>query len=167
MTLCSKVVNIAKQLKYRARQGRARKLSAGPCLSSLGYESYEGYRGYGPCGGVESYGGSELYIPSVAATMKPNVATFKPLRSRTKREALSSKAELEQSYLENSTKETAKELLKVSPWIPGNFTGPDKWISYSAMLTYSLPSQQGIRDFATFIYCKLNKPLLDHPADLY
>jgi len=156
--ILAEVVNIAKQLKYRARQGRAR----GGCLySGRSYRSYEGYRGYEPCGGAEGYSGSELYIPHQIA---PAPA---PAPALTKREATSKKVELEEAYLKNSNKETAKDLLAVSPWIPGNFTGPDQWISYSAMLTYSLPSQQGLRDFATFIYCKLNQPGLDHPADLY
>ena len=130
-----KVVNIAKQLKYRARQGRARGSAA--CGPSARF--YRGYRGYGCGGGVEYYDGIVF-------------------NRRKKRDATTTntKAELEEAYLENSTKETADKLLAVSPWIPGNFTGPDQWISYSAMLTYSLPNQQGIKDFATFIYCKLN-----------
>jgi len=86
---------------------------------------------------------------------------------RCKREATTRKMELEEAYLKNSTEETANTLLDVSPWIPGNFTGPDQWISYSAMLTASLPSQQRIKDFATFIYCKLNKSANDHPVDLF
>merc|ERR1712227_26090 len=144
--ILAEVVNIAKQLKYRARQGR--QLSTG-CLSSRSYRGYRGYRGYGPCGGAEKYTSGRLY------------------QQRRKREATNDKAELKEAYLKNSTKERAEDLLEVSPWIPGNFSGPDQWISYSAMLTYSLPSQQSIRDFATFIYCKLNKPELDHPEDLF
>merc|ERR1712126_419115 len=141
--ILAEVVNIAKQLKYRARQGRARPSAA--CGPSARF--YRGYRGYGPRGGVEYYDGIVF--------------------NRRKREATKDQAELEEAYLSNSTKDTAEELLAVSPWIPGNFTRPDQWISYSAMLTYSLPSEQGIRDFATFIYCKLNKAELDHPVDLF
>ena len=135
-----KVVNIAKQLKYRARQGRAR--------AACSLRFYRGYRKYGCGGGVEYYDGIVI-------------------NGRKKREVTNNKAELEEAYLKNSTKETADKLLAVSPWIPGNFTGPEQWISYSAMLTSSLPSQERIKDFATFIYCKLNQPGLDHPADLF
>ena len=130
------MVNIAKQLKYRARQGRARPSAALCGPSARFYRGYRSYRGY-------------------------------ISQCRRKREATKDKAELEEAYLKNSTKDTAEDLLAVSPWTPGNFTGPDQWISYSAMLTYSLPSIQGIRDFATFIYCKLNKAELDHPVDLF
>ena len=88
-------------------------------------------------------------------------------RLRGKRDTSESElSRLREEYLGNSNKQTARELLSADPWIPGNFTGSDQWISYSAMLTVSLPSHQGITDFATFIYCKLNQPL-DHPADLF
>jgi len=128
--ILAEVVNIAEQLKYRARQGISR---------AAAKNKYK---------------------------IKGNKRKYKT-KSLTKREAVSTKAELEEAYLRNSTIVTADELLEVSPWIPGNFTGPDQWISYSAMLTSSLPSQEEIKDFAIFIYCKLNKPALDHPVDLF
>ena len=65
---------------------------------------------------------------------------------------------LEQEYLDNTNKETAKAVMDAGGWQPNTLTGPEQWIPYSAMLTYSFPSEQMIRDFATFIYCKLNHP---------
>ena len=65
---------------------------------------------------------------------------------------------LERDYLEKSSKETAEALLAAGGWRPNTLTGPEQWLTYSAMLTFSLPTNQMIRDFATFIYCKLNHP---------
>ena len=76
-------------------------------------------------------------------------------------------AEREQEYLDNSNTETALNLLKVSPWVPGTLTGPDQWISRSASVTYAMITEKQIRDFATFIFCKLNQPEFDHPRDLF
>ena len=68
-------------------------------------------------------------------------------------------ARLEEEYLDNTNKETAEALLEAGAgWQPNTVTGPEQWVAYSAMLTSSLPSNQMIRDFATFIYCKLNYP---------
>ena len=66
-----------------------------------------------------------------------------------------------QSYLENSNIETSHQIVNSSSkWRPGTLVGPDfgleKWVPYSAMLTFSLPDDDGIRDFAYFIYCMLN-----------
>merc|ERR1711868_161295 len=138
--ILAEVVSIAKQLKYRARQARARG-NTEPGSRICARRRY-----------VNKY--------VIDGCKVKNKYVFK-------REATLSKAELEEAYLKNSTEETADDLLDVSPWIPGNFTGPEQWISYSAMLTSSLPSQERIKDFATFIYCKLNQPGLDHPADLF
>jgi len=63
------------------------------------------------------------------------------------------------NYLANSTKETAAEIVTSSvSWKAGTLVGPnfDKWVPYAAMLTYSLPDEKGIKDFAHFIYCMLN-----------
>ena len=76
-------------------------------------------------------------------------------------------AEREQEYLDNSNTETALNLLKVNPWVPGTLTGPDQWISRSASVTYAMITEKQIRDFATFIFCKLNQPEFDHPRDLF
>jgi len=136
--ILTEVINIAKQLKYRARTGRAR---TGCC------ESYDKYRKWGGCGC--SGGGTILQQQKRSVLDEEEVS------------------QLQNEYLLNSNEESASRLLKVSPWIPGNFKGPHEWISYSAVLTTSLPDDDGIKDFATFMYCKLNKPEEDHPADIY
>eukprot|EP00091_Calanus_sinicus_P008316 TRINITY_DN2034_c0_g1_i7.p1 TRINITY_DN2034_c0_g1~~TRINITY_DN2034_c0_g1_i7.p1 ORF type:complete len:306 (-),score=61.42 TRINITY_DN2034_c0_g1_i7:125-1042(-) len=76
-------------------------------------------------------------------------------------------AQREQEYLDNANTETALNLLKVSPWVPGTFAGPDQWLSRSASVTYAMITEEQIRDFATFIFCKLNQPEFDHPRDLF
>ena len=156
--ILKEVVNIARQLKYRARRARAR------CLTSAS-ESYNTYDSYNGC--------SNEYDDYTQIRANPGpvirTRTKKPMRTtfRGKRETSDDQmSELRQGYLANSNKETARKLLSADPWIPGTLAGPDQWVSYSAMLTYSLPSQQGIRDFATFIFCKLNQPR-DHPTDLF
>ena len=66
---------------------------------------------------------------------------------------------LMKNYLGNSNEETANEILMSNAaWNPGQLVGPvfDKWVPYSAMLTYSIPSDDGIKDFAYFMYCMLN-----------
>ena len=45
--------------------------------------------------------------------------------------------------------------------------GPDQWISYQAMLTSSMLESEELNDFATFMYCRLNQPDMDHPKDLF
>jgi len=67
--------------------------------------------------------------------------------------------ELKKTYLANTNKETANEIIMSNDaWNAGQLVGPDydKWVSYSAMLTMSLPSDEGIKDFAYFVYCMLN-----------
>merc|ERR1711955_2395 len=63
------------------------------------------------------------------------------------------------NFLANSNEETADKLISSDAgWNPGQLYGPDydKWVPYAAMLTYSNPSDDGIKDFAYFIYCMLN-----------
>ena len=82
-----------------------------------------------------------------------------PVRGRRKRSTDGDIARLEEEYLEKTNKETAEALLEArGGWQPGTVTGPQQWVTFSAMLTSSLSSDQMIRDFATFIYCKLNHP---------
>ena len=151
------VVNIARQLKYRARRARAR------CLTSDSYNTYDSYNG---CSNeYDDYNQS----PAAPSTLIRPVKREKTKRTRLRGKRETSESQilsLRQEYLGNSSKHTARQLLSVQPWVPGTLAGPEQWLSYSAMLTVSLPSQQGITDFATFIYCKLNLPL-DHPADLF
>jgi len=75
--------------------------------------------------------------------------------------------QLQKAYLRNSNKQTALDLISEDPWIPGKLDGPKQWISYSGVLTFAMPTEEKLKDFATFIYCKLNQPTLDHPKDLF
>ena len=155
--ILKEVVNIARQLKYRARRARSR------CLTAAA-ENYDTYDGYNGCSNEynDYYDGNSNTRPAIQAVTKGKI-----LRGRGKRETSEDQlSKLREGYLGNSNKETARQLLSADPWVPGTLAGPDQWISYSAMLTVSLPSYQGITDFATFIYCKLNQPR-DHPADLF
>ena len=63
---------------------------------------------------------------------------------------------LQQAYLENSNKETAFNLIKLGKWNPGTLKGRKQWVNYAAMLTYSMINEQEIKNFATFLFCKLS-----------
>merc|ERR1711872_460439 len=92
-----------------------------------------------------------------------------PPKGRAKREAIDIKTitELQNNFLRNSTQETAEKLIFTDDWIPGKLNGRRDWITYSAMLYHAMPNEEGLHDFATLLYCKLNYPSLDHPADLF
>jgi len=75
--------------------------------------------------------------------------------------------QLQKAYLRNSNQQTAMDLISEDPWIPGKLDGPKQWISYSGVLTFAMPTEEKLKDFATFIYCKLSQPTLDHPKDLF
>jgi len=129
--ILTEVVNIARQLKHfggKSREGR-------------GCNWYQSYNSYS-CGIQEQRLQSrQLKRRSVTNEDPENVE------------------ELKKSYLANSNKETAsKIIMSNATWNAGQLVGPDydKWVPYSAMLTYSLPSDGGIKDFAYFIYCMLN-----------
>jgi len=76
-------------------------------------------------------------------------------------------AERETTYLENPNRETALSLLQVRPWDGNSLVGPDQWVSYQAMLTASMLGPEKLNDFATFMYCRLNHPDIDHPKELF
>jgi len=76
-------------------------------------------------------------------------------------------AQYEEEYLADSSIENAAKLLNVSPWKPNTLVGPEQWISYEAMLTYSMLDEKELNDFTVFMYCKLNQPDLDHARDLF
>jgi len=127
--IMSEVVNIARQLKHfggKSRTGRARE-------------------------------------PSCEIIILFYVQIYRCPPSRGKRSIEDEEEEdttaLMDNYLANSTKETASEIVfSSSKWTPGTLVGPkfDNWVPYSAMMTYSLPDDNGIRDFAHFMYCMLN-----------
>ena len=76
-------------------------------------------------------------------------------------------AKYEQEYLADSSHENARNLMDINPWKPNTLVGPKQWISYEAMLTWSMLEEEELNDFAVFMYCKLNQPDLDHPKDLF
>jgi len=127
--ILTEVVNIARQLKHfggKSRGGRA-------C---------DTYNSYSSCG---CSCGREVLK--------------REFQRRSVNEDLENIEELKKTYLANTNKETANEIIMSNAaWNAGQLVGPDydKWVSYSAMLTMSLPSDEGIKDFAYFVYCMLN-----------
>jgi len=89
-------------------------------------------------------------------------------RGRGKRSAMKEEeiVKLKEEYLNNTNLDTAWALLRAGGWKPSTVTGPKEWVTYSAMLYTSLPTEEGIKDFATFLYCKLNQPQA-FPTDLF
>ena len=148
----AELAGVAKTLKYRARTGRKR-----AC----------GENNYG-----STYNSASTYnnrpVPScVLSTVRgPTLVTARPVFSRGRRSADEDVERLEQEYLDNTTRDTAMDLLQVKGWRPNTTTGPQEWVIYSAMLYTSLPTDQELADFATFIYCKLNQPEA-LPTDLF
>jgi len=138
--ILEEMVRIAKQLKYFARQPRS--------ACGLQTRVRRKYKTYGD-----------------------GCKTRKYVRSGRKKRDLQTKSELihqlEQKYLEDSSKENADELLEVKPWQVNTLIGPEQWVSYQAMLTSSMLSDEELNDFAMFMYCKLNQPGLDHTKDLF
>ena len=100
----------------------------------------------------------------VAATIRPLRFSIRDKRSAG--EAEKNLARLEQEYLNNTNQDTAWALLQAGGWRPNTLSGPKEWTTFSAMLFTSLPTNQEIRDFASFIYCKLNQPEAK-PTDLF
>ena len=136
----NQLLEVAKRFKYAARDGRQRcwsiTLKCGPLSIKFKYGKNTPTR-----------------APAQPIDLSP-----RPLAPLSKRSTDGDLARLEQEYLENTNMETADALLAAGGWHPNTVTGPEQWITYSAMLTSSLPTNQMIRDFATFIYCKLNHP---------
>ena len=121
--------------KNFARQGRAM-----GCFHSQTYLGYFGYFGYrGGCGGIRK---------------------GRKKQSSENTSEMISKYEAE--YLADSSKENAGKLLDIQSWKPNTLVGPEQWISYEAMLTWSMLYEEEVNDFAVFVFCKLNHPDLDH-----
>jgi len=156
----TEMVNIAKQLKYYARQPRRGCRGRRP---SNGYNSYDRYN---------SYGCTRTFSRPTRPTRRPYRYRYRNRDglSRGKRDALN-KTEIitqyEQEYLTESSKENAWRLMEVNPWKPNTLLGPKQWISYEAMLTWSMLDEKELNDFAVFMYCKLNQPDLDHVKNLF
>jgi hypothetical protein len=109
------------------------------CFSQSYRGYYRGYKGYGGCG-------------------------RKMQRAENTKEMISS---YEEEYLTDSSQENARKLLDIQPWKPNTLVGPEQWISYEAMLTWSMLDEEELNDFAVFMFCKLNHPDLDHAKDLF
>jgi len=140
--ILEEMVKIAKQLKYFGRQGRSR------CFHSQTYLGYFGYFGYrGGCGG--------------------SLQKQKGRRMQSSENTSEIISKCQEEYLADSSKENAGKLLDIQPWKPNTLVGPDQWISYEAMLTWSMLGEEELNDFAVFMFCKLNHPDLDHAKDLF
>jgi len=153
--ILTEVVNIARQLKHfggKSRSGRAKLCQSDGYSNNYGCDSNGYSNSYGcGCGG----GGGSLQ-----ASLKPKpAATLSRGKRSPNDEDEEDMEELKQSYLKSSNKETAARIFMSSgAWRAGQLVGPayEKWVEYAAMMTWSLPSDQGIRDFAYFIFCMLN-----------
>jgi len=131
--IMTEVVKIARELKYFGveRRGRANRPRA---RCGIGFK-------YGRCEIGFFYGNGK--------------------RKRSADEAEIDDEQIKNKYLEHSTKETAEDVVQSGDaWSSNTLVAPDynKWTSFAAMLTYSLPDDQQIRDFAYFIYCMINHP---------
>ena len=146
----AELAGVAKALKYRARTGRKR--------------ACEGNKNYG--NNNSNYSSRPDRVPSCVLSTVRSTVTARPAFSRGRRSADEDVERLEQEYLDNTTLDTAMDLLHVKGWRPNTTTGPQEWVIYSAMLYTSLPTDQELADFATFIYCKLNQPEA-LPTDLF
>jgi len=149
--ILEQMVRIAKQLKYFARQPRQQCRSGRPpCLPLR--------RSYRPS--------SRRYRPSPSSRRyRPSSRSYRRKRDVTNQTEIIK--QLEEQYLEDSSKENAWKLMSLKPWKANTFTGPEQWVSYEASLTWSMLSDEELNDFAMFIYCKLNQPGLDHTKDLF
>ena len=165
----AEMAGVAKILKYRARTGRARGCNDGYDGYNNGYNN--GYNaGNNLQGGCTVSATATLHLKPLSKTAVASRSTTKQF-VRTKRSAGDAQAEddlhkLEQEYLNNTNQDTAWALLNAGGWRPNTVTGPKEWVTYSAMLYTSIPTDTEIKDFATFLYCKLNQPTAQ-PTDLF
>merc|ERR1711962_873824 len=158
--ILGEMANIARQLKYF----QSRRSPRATCGADLSIRAY--LNAYGPCGGISI--GLRLYKPQLQPQPQPQ-----PQYQQQKREAEmpgfdeQAISQRETTYLENPNRETALRLLQVRPWDGNSLVGPEQWVSYQAMLTASMLGPEKLNDFATFMYCRLNHPDIDHPQELF
>merc|ERR1712223_1032133 len=145
--ILGEMANIARQLKYF----QSRRSPRAPCGGNL--RAY--LNAYGPCGGISL--GLRIYQPRPQQKREAEMPDFDE-------QAISQR---ETTYLENPNKETALGLLQLRPWDGNSLVGPEQWVSYQAMLTASMLGPEKLNDFATFMYCRLNHPDIDHPQELF
>jgi len=130
--------HIAEELRKKHNGKRRRK------RQTLG-----GYLG----GYIPSWSPWEPTFPWSSWSIQPIAIEAMPMRSRHPENNVGN---LEQAYLNNSTKETAFPLISLGKWTPGTFKGKKQWINLAAMLTFNMLTEEQIGNFAIFIYCKFN-----------
>merc|ERR1711962_1868556 len=159
--ILGEMANIARQLKYF----QSRRSPRAPC-GSFSLQAY--LRAYGPCGDIRI--NLRRYQPQFQPQAQPQA---QPQPQQQKREAEvpgfdeQAISQRETTYLENPNRETALRLPQVRPWDGNSLVGPEQWASYQAMLTASMLGPEQLNDFATFMYCRLNPPDIDHPQELF
>ena len=152
--ILDEMVRIARTLKYFGsnRRGKA-------SLRRYGTGCNFGYGG-GPIPDLRGYsGGSDFNYPGggcTPPTSRPSLqANIRQQRSANEEDD----KDVTQEYLANSNRESAYKVVESEMrWYPNTLTGPDyeRWIPFSAMLTYSLPDQEALKDFTYYIFCMLN-----------
>jgi len=138
--IMNEMVNIAKQLKNFGSKKTARKQCPGGWWQRYSYRY------------IYVYWCKPMIIKGKKMSVKDNDDNI---------------ARYEEAYLANPTPENALKLLNVKPWVPNTLVGPEQWVSYQAMLTYSMLDEEELNNFATFMYCKLNQPDDDGPRELF
>merc|ERR1712198_674738 len=161
----TEVVNIARQLKHfggQSRSGRQRYRQGSRCQSSRCASCGRGCTSCSHCRNAQSfrYDDTRCDVNVYGRGRRPcNRNYYVGKRSADTDDEVENTNALIDNYLANSTEETAEKIVSsAASWKAGTLVGPkfDKWVPYAAMLTYSLPDEKGIRDFAHFIYCMLN-----------
>jgi len=145
--ILGEMANIARQLKYFQSRRSPR--------ATCGFDLRAYLNAYGPCGGISI---------KLRAYQLPKQQKREAERPDLNEQAI---AQRESTYLENPNRETALRLLQVRPWDGNSLVGPEQWASYQAMLTASMLGPEQLNDFATFMYCRLNHPDIDHPQELF
>ena len=159
------LANIAQQLRSKQNNGKARKIpsftyaggyrptrsswttTTSPWSSWTRWSSWSSFPSCPSCilCPMPSWGGEQLEQFEMA-----------PMQRRKRGNRNENYELLQQAYLDNSSKETAFNLISLGNWTPGTLKGRKQWVNYAAMLTYSMINEQEIKNFATFLFCKLS-----------
>jgi len=156
--ILAEMADIAKTLKYRARNARKR--------SGNGHFNWCYGNGYRNKYRTRNAANEMQCNDNDSSPAAQSPAAQPASLSRGKRSTEEEIARLQGEYLNSTNQDTALALLRVEGWWPNTVTGPKEWVPYSAMLYASVPTDQEINDFATFLYCKLNQPEA-FPSDLF
>merc|ERR1711915_1015032 len=76
-------------------------------------------------------------------------------------------SQTDETHERNGLKEDPNVEIQTGEWTPGSLKGPDQWESYEEMLLSSMPNEQELFNFVTFIFCKLNHGDLDLSKSLF